>query len=141
MPENLPFHHRLTDKQSIIAAVKDINNKVNGTGLDFREDTDGFHQSLAWMNFNEPNMLIVLASFDFMYYHDLEIVFYGVSHSNISSGDSWWGHWTKDQLQFNEQDSPDGFEFRFNIGTHSDRQYIIKAKAFSYHFQQVSHKV
>ena len=88
------------------------------------------------MNFNEPGMPIVLASFDFAYYHDLEIVFYDVGYSDIPSEAPWWGHWTKDQLEFYDTDIPREFEFRFNMGTHTDRQFTIKAKAFSYHFER-----
>lgn len=135
--EQKTYHPRLTDRQTIAAAVKDINEKVNGTGLDFREDTDGFYKSIAWINFLEPNMLIVLASFDFSYYHDLEMAFYGVSFSDMPAESSWWGHWSKDQLELLETGNPGEFEFRFNIGTHTDRQFIIKASSFSYHFERL----
>ena len=92
------------------------------------------------MNFNEPGMLIVLASFDFSYYHDLEMVFYNVSYTNIPSDAPWWGYWTKDQLEMSEQEGPDGFEFRFNIGTHKEEQYIVRAKGFLYLFEHVSYR-
>jgi hypothetical protein len=137
MSENKIYHPRLTDRQRIETAVKDINTKVNGTGLDFREDTDGLYKSIAWINFNEPGMLIILASFDFSYYHDLEIVFYDVSYTDIESEYSWWGHWSKDQLELHDSSVPGEFEFRFNIGTHKEEYYTVRAKAFSCHFERL----
>src|SRR5689334_452476 len=126
------IHKKLTDRESIAAAVKYINEMVNGRGFNFMEDTAGeFTRSLAWRNIKEPNILIILASFDFSYYHDLEIVFYDVSYTTIAPEYSWWDHWTKDQLELSEKDFPDGFEFRFNRGTNTDVQYIVHAKAFS----------
>jgi hypothetical protein len=135
------IHKKLTDRESIAAAVKYINEMVNGRGFNFMEDTAGeFTRSLAWRNIKEPNILIILASFDFSYYHDLEIVFYDVSYTTIGPEYSWWDHWTKDQLELSEKDFPDGFEFRFNRGTNTDVQYIVHAKAFSYHFEKIVYR-
>jgi hypothetical protein len=133
------FHSRLSERQHIEAAVKFVNDSIKGRGLNFREDTDGRYKSLAWINIDEPGMMIVLASFDFSYYHDLELVFYDTGFTNLPKGDSWWDHWAKNQLELSEKDFPDGFEFRFNIGTGSDNQYIIRAKGFSYYLGNVSH--
>jgi hypothetical protein len=134
-----PFQ-RLTDRQSIAAAVKHINESVNGCGFDFREDTNGRYVSYGWANFEEPNRLVVLASFDFAYYYDLEILFFDVSCNEIPDGYSWWDHWTKDQLELLDKDDPNGFEFRFNIGTHGDQYFTVVAKGFSYLFKRVSHR-
>jgi hypothetical protein len=134
------YHSKLTDRASIATAVKEINEKINGCGFDFREDTHGRWPSVAYRNISEPGILIILSSFDFFYYHDLEIVFYDVSYTNIPSKADWWDHWTKDQLELSPEDFPEGFEFRFNIGTNTDKQYTVRSKAFSYLFEHVSYK-
>jgi hypothetical protein len=56
----------------------------------------------------------------------------------------WWDHWTKNQLELQEEIFKDGkgnsfFEFRFNIGANRDDQYIIRAEKFSYHFEHMSY--
>ena len=105
------------------------------------EDTDGRFNSIAFnLSKENDNSIIILASFDFSYYHNLELVFYDKGYCTIGPEYSWWDHWTKDQLELSDEDFPDGFEFRFNIGTNSDRQYIVHAKVFSYHLERISNK-
>ena len=133
-----PYHKKLTDKQDIANAVRYINDSINGRGLNFMEDTAGRWSSIAFANSKEnDHSIIILASFDFSYYHDLELVFYDVGYSNLGYEYSWWDHWTKDQLELGDEEFPDGFEFRFNRGTNSDVQYIIHAKSFSYHLERI----
>lgn len=139
-PEQHSFHKKLADQKSIAAAIHYINDKINGCGFSFMEDTQGKYKSWAFDEIGEKKILIILASFDFSYYHNLELVFYDVSYTDISPEDSWWDHWTKDQLEFNELNNKSGFEFRFNIGTHTDEQFIVKAKGFSYCFEKMHYR-
>ena len=140
MPVQNEQFKKLTDRASIAAAVRDINDRINGCGFNFMEDTAGNFRSVASEHIKEPNLLIILASFDFSYYHDLELVFYDVSYTDIGSEYYWWDHWTKDQLELSDKESSDGFEFRFNIGTNKDTQYTIMAKGFSYHFEKIGYR-
>src|SRR5574338_30463 len=140
MQEQKGFHKKLTDRESIAAAVKDVNERINGTGFSFMEDTAGKFKSIASDTVHEKNILIILASFDFSYYHNLEMVFYEVSYTDINPGDEWWDHWTKDQLELSKANDPGEFEFRFNIGTHKEEQFIVKAKGFSYCFENVGYR-
>jgi len=134
------IHKKLTDRENIAAAVKYINDNINGSGFSFMEDTKGDFRSLAWSNIKETNMLIILASFDFSYYHDLELVFYDVDYTDIGPEYSWWDHWTKDQLEIGEENNPEIFEFRFNIGPQNEKQYTVMAKGFSYHFGKMIYR-
>jgi hypothetical protein len=140
--EQKKVHIKLTDSDSIALAVKDINNRINGCGFSFLEDSGGKFKSYAVdeCKLNIPGNLIILASFDFSYYHDLEIVFYDVSQSNIDPEDTWWDHWTKDQIELSDKHLPDGFEFYFNIGTHKEDQFLVIAKGLSYHFGNMSYQ-
>ena len=140
------LHKRLTNYHDIAEAIHNINERINGCGFNFKEDSDGFTRSVALAYVADSDKaIIVLASFDFSYYHDLEMVFYNVSYSTVGPGYSWWDHWNKDQIEFvgeieaNDKDST-GFEFRFNRGTKGEVQYVIKASAFSYYDGHVSYR-
>ena len=146
MPEEeQKIHKPLTNHNDIAKAVRYINDRINGRGFNFMEDSARHHKSFALDHVsNSDNAIIILSSFDFSYYHDLEMVFYNVSHNTVGEEYSWWDHWIKDQIELNEEilTNEKGqplFEFRFNIGTHTDRQYIIRAEKFSYHFGHVSY--
>ena len=134
-----PYHIPLTTRPDILAAVTYINNKVQGVGYNFMEDTKRDYRSLAGNNsFEGESLQIVLGSFDFSYYHTLEMVFYDIVSSTLEPETYWWDHWTRDQLEVKEIESGI-FEFRFNRGPDTDSQYIIKAKGFSYCFENVGH--
>ena len=141
----MEVHKRLTNPIEIAEAIKRINDRINGSGLSFKEDSDGLTRSVALAHIADSDKaIIVLASFDFSYYHDLEMVFYNVSYSTVGSGYSWWDHWTKDQIEFigevgGKDENLTNFEFRFNRGTKSNEQYIIRASAFSYYDGHVSY--
>ena len=142
---NESVHKRLTNYDEIAEAVKYINERINGCGFNFLEDSDCRSKSFASNCVKEEdNALVILASFDFSYYHDLEMIFYNVYVSTILKEYMWWDHWTKDQLEictdpFIDKDGNSFFEFRFNIGTAKEEQHIIRAEKFSYHFGHVSY--
>src|SRR6185503_16111540 len=122
-----------------------INARINGCGFNFKEDSARREKSFAsTVVTDEDNAVIILASFDFSYYHDLEMIFYNASYSTVGEEYTWWDHWTKNQLELQEETFKDEkgnsvFEFRFNIGTNSDKQYVIRAEKFSYHFGHMSY--
>src|SRR6185503_19656600 len=139
------IHRRLENYNEIADAIKYINERINGCGFNFMEDSARLHRSIASAHVTDDDKaLVILASFDFSYYHDLEMVFYNVVYTNIGEEDMWWDHWTKDQLELQNEIMKDEkgnsvFELRFNIGTDRDTQYIIRAEKFSYHFGHVSY--
>jgi hypothetical protein len=139
------IHKRLDKYEEIADAVMVINARINGCGFNFREDSARREKSFASSHVNDlDNATIILSSFDLSYYHDLEIVFYNVCYSTIGEEYMWWDHWTKNQLELQEEIFKDGkgnsfFEFRFNIGANRDDQYIIRAEKFSYHFEHMSY--
>jgi len=139
------IHKRLTNYDEIAEAVKYINERINGCGFNFLEDSDCRSKSFASNCVKEEdNALVILASFDFSYYHDLEMIFYNVYMSTVLKEYMWWDHWTKDQLEtsknmFTDENGNSCFEFRFNIGTAKEEQHIIRAEKFSYHFGHVSY--
>ena len=126
-------HTQLNDRATILEAVRSINNSVNGSGFNFLVDKDNAYRE----NELPGNALIVLASFDFSYYHDLELVFYDVIATDLNVEMEWWDHWEKDQIELGEENLPGEFDFRFNRGTHKDTYYSIRSKGFSYHFGTV----
>lgn len=139
---NNPYHPILRDRQVIKDALRLINDKINGCGFDFMEDTEGKRPSIAFANSHEGDRsLIILASFDFSYYHNLELVFYDVAHTDISPGSRWWDNWSGDQIELSDESNSDYFEFRFNRGPGKTDQYQVRAKGFSYLFEQVSHRL
>ena len=75
-----PIHDGLSNYVEIVAAIKDINNRINGRGFNFREDSSGLHKpiTLAYVS-EDDKAIILLASFDFSYCRYLELVFYNVS--------------------------------------------------------------
>jgi hypothetical protein len=130
-------HKKMADRPSVVDALRSINDKINGCGFNFQVDKNenGF---ISYPEIEVPeNALIVLSSFDFCYYHNLEIVFYDVLFTDLDPGDMWWDHWEKDQLALNEEYTGEGFEFYFTRGTHTDIQLIVRAKSFSFHFGTV----
>jgi len=139
------IHKPLQNYQEIADAVKIINERVNGTGFSFLEDSACRCKSFASEYVGkQDNAIVILASFDFSYYHDLEMIFYNVLVSNIGEEYYWWDHWTKDQIELSKEIIKDEtgksfFEFRFNIGTNKEDQYIVRAEKFSYHFGHVSY--
>jgi len=130
-------HQIIQDRATIEQALRTINDKINGCGFNFQVDKN----DAGYISYPEEqvpsNVLVVLCSFDFSYYHDLELVFYDVSFTDLDPGDMWWDHWEKDQVEMNPNYTGEGFEFYFNRGTHTDVQLIVRAKAFSYHFGTV----
>jgi len=139
------IHKRLENYNEIADAVKYINDRINGCGFNFKEDSARRERSLASSHVSDSdNAIIILASFDFSYYHDLEMVFYNVALTDIGEEYYWWDHWTKDQIELQKDMIKDEkgnsfFEFRFNIGTNRNTQYIVRAEKFSYHFGHVSY--
>lgn len=106
------------------------------------EDSDGFKPSIAFANSTEAdNSVIILASFDFFYYHNLEMVFYNVAFNDIQPRSQWWDHWKKDQIELADEAYDEGFKFKFNRGGENAKCGIIIARGFSYLFQQVSHRI
>ena len=140
------IHKRLDNYDEIARAVRDINDRINGRGFNFREDSACLHKSFARGHVSDADKaLVILSSFDFSYYHDLEIIFYNVIYSDIGEEYNWWDHWAKDQLELQNEVASDAkgdaiFEFRFNRGTHRDDQFIVRAKQFSYHFGHVPYR-
>src|SRR6185369_2332533 len=110
-----------------------INDSINGCGFNFLVDKEISYRE----NEIPGNSLIVIASFDFSYYHDLELVFYDVISTDLEVEMEWWDHWEKDQIELGEENSHGEFEFKFNRGTHKDTQYSVRSKGFSYRFGTV----
>src|ERR1043165_7810272 len=139
------IHKRLDNYSEIANAVNYINKRIKSCGFNFMEDSDCRSRSFASNCVKaEDKALVILASFDFSYYHDLEMIFYNVYISTVLKEYSWWDHWTKDQLEiskdiFKDENGNSFFEFRFNIGTNKDKQHIIRAEKFSYHFGHMSY--
>ncbi len=132
------YHPKLTQRPEIENALKLINDKINGCGYSFKEDTAGSRPSIAFANSSEDDRsLIILASFDFSYYHNLEMVFYEVSYTNIHPGASWSDHWSKNQIEVSHLNFPEGYYFFINRGGYNEKQGIVRAKGFSYLFQNV----
>lgn len=132
-------HLILTERLAIKDALRLINDKINGCGFSFREATKD-NDRLSFENENpSEKQMIIESSFDFCYYHDLELVFYDVGFTDIGHEDYWWDHWDKDQIELSDETFLDGFEFRFNPGPHKEYQYVVRAKRFSYLFEQVNY--
>ena len=133
------YNIKYTSRRDINLAIMQINDSVKGRGYSFIEDTDGrYHSNAFAMPREGDRSIIVLASFDFSYYHNLELVFYEVGYTNMRQGNSRSDHWTKDQLELSGEEFPDGFEFKFNAG--DDFQYSIRAKALSRHLERISNR-
>jgi len=126
-------HKIINDRQEILRAIRMINDSINGRGFNFLVDKETAYRE----NEIPENALIVIASFDFSYYHDLELVFYDVISTDLETEMEWWDHWEKDQIELGEEDPQGEFTFKFNRGTHKDTQYSVRSKGFSYRFGTV----
>jgi hypothetical protein len=81
------IHRKLRSHEEITDAIRSINDRINGCGFNFKEDSDGLTRSVALAHVADSDKaIIILASFDFSYYHDLEMVFYDVSYSTVGPG-------------------------------------------------------
>jgi len=74
-------HKLITNYTEISQAIRSINDSINGCGFNFRVDKEISYRE----NEIPGNSLIVLASFDFSYYHDLELVFYEVTSTDLEA--------------------------------------------------------
>jgi hypothetical protein len=141
----------LTDSEVIRQHLNDINEKIHSVGLYFKIDVADDVGYTSYPDSEIPaSAVIVLASFDFAYYHQLEFVFYGTQIHNLPTDDAWRDHWEKPQLQLLEGNArakalnvlnfhqPDPtFIFAFNAGSFGDRQFYVVADGFSYLFETV----
>jgi hypothetical protein len=144
-------HQPLTERASIEAAIADINKRINGAGFNFQWDMPGETSGILLSYEDVPDdTIIVISSFDFSYYYDLEIVFHDALKHDLPEDNPWWDHWEKDQIVLHSEaetaaymteagirPDPNCYLFGFNRGTHSDVIYKVLAKGFSYHFGTV----
>jgi hypothetical protein len=125
----------LTDETSIRSALADIDQRITGCGFYSRLDVPDPDGGTAYPIEEIPgNCIIVLSSFDFAYYHDLEMIFYDVMDHNIDPERHWPDHY-QHQVELLKQDENDYFHFRLN--SQNDEHYLVTAKGFSYYFGSV----
>lgn len=139
-------HTLLTDAETIKRHLADINEQIHSVGLYFKQD---IADEIGYTSYPDSEIpegaVIVLGSFNFTYYHQLEFVFYGAVAHNLPDIDSWPDHWDKPQLELLDemehvkalsilkfQDPQPKFIFAFNVGSFGDKQFYIVADGFSY---------
>lgn len=138
-------HTRIDDPVAIALVLEKLNQDLHSTGVYFKWDV---RDDLGYNTYPDAEIpersMAVIASFDFMYYHQLELFFYDVAAHSIPDGDMWSDHWVKPQLELLSGDASihvrsslgissdeELLFFAFNIGSHSDTQYYIAAKGIS----------
>ena len=139
------LHSCITDTETIIQTLNSFNETVHSAGMYFRLDVPDEDGGIAYPNNEIPDKaVVVIGSFDFSYYHQIEIVFFEAITHNISSESIWADHWDKEQLTLiqgttrydiltkHQPYDDDTFHvFAFNIGSFGDEQYYIIAKGIS----------
>ncbi len=151
----LDLHTRhYTEAGAIQATLQQLNTTLHNAGLSFwvdEKDEEGQYTSYPAADV-PADALIVLGSFDFCYYHDLELLFYGVQTHNLPPQAHWSDHWQKPQLELvqgNEaqvvlqqlqwEPAPQQKLFAFNVGSHGDSRYYILALGLSWHIGVAFH--
>jgi hypothetical protein len=142
-------HHPIYSREQLGAAVTDINNRINGCGFYFAWDM-GSERGYTSYEALPEGVVMVISSFDFSYYYDLEMAFHSVVKHDLEDEYPWPDHWSKDQIELLSEDEASRFMqqngipatsglhlFALNIGSHSDNQFYILAKGFSYYFGTV----
>jgi hypothetical protein len=139
------LHACISDINEITLTLSTFNETVLSVGLYFKLDVSDEDGGIAYpINEIPNNAIVVLGSFDFSYYHQVEIVFFDTIAHTIDSEYRWSDHWDKDQLCLLSSaernkiiitsgiaDDPSIRVFAFNIGSFSDEQYYIIAKGIS----------
>ncbi|MEZ5012868.1 MAG: hypothetical protein R2794_01120 [Chitinophagales bacterium] len=138
-------HTPITDKQQILDLLKKTNEEIHSVGLYFKWDKKDEVGFTSWPDDQMPeHALIVLASFDMTYYHQMEFAFFDVLAHDMPDEFQWPDHWEKEQLVLLEgrerEDAlaflniphPEShYVFAFNIGSHGEEQYYILASGIS----------
>lgn len=140
--------------EEIVATLKQLNGTLHSTGVSFQwdeKDADGEYISYK-ANEVPADALIVLGSFDFSYYHQVELVFYGVKAHTLHTQAYWPDHWSKPQLELLQGEEANtiaaklGWQlttgqqvFAFNRGSHGDERYYIMAEGLSWYIGTVFH--
>jgi hypothetical protein len=151
--EFVKLHHCIADTESIIQVLNGFNETVHSAGMYFRLDVPDEDGGIAYPNNEIPDKaVIVIGSFDFSYYHQIEIVFFETLSHTISSQSIWSDHWDKAQLTLIQgivrhevlakhqlSDDESLHVFAFNIGSFGDEQYYIIAKGISIKLGVVFH--
>jgi hypothetical protein len=118
--------------------VEGISKKLHSAGFYFM--TDEIEPGFGYQSYPSAKVhsrsLIILGSFDFTYYHELEFVFRDVAWHDLPPKAYWSDHWEKPQLELLSQeekaqkglDAHEGYLFAFNIGSFSELRYYIVAK-------------
>lgn len=137
------LHIPIADESTLIETLSALNIELHSAGMYFQLDTP---DSIGYTSYPElpEACVMVLASFDFTYYHQIEFCFHGVVQHTITHEGSWADHWQKPQLVLLSDEeralvlqrlhlAPDipQHVFAFNIGSFTDDQYYIVADALS----------
>ena len=70
------LHQCIADTETIIQTLNSFNETVHSAGMYFRLDVPDEDGGIAYPNNEIPDKaVIVIGSFDFSYYHQIEIVF------------------------------------------------------------------
>lgn len=139
------LHSRISNIDEITLKLSEFNETVHSVGLYFRLDVPDEDGGIAYPKNEIPeNAIIVISSFDFSYYHQVEIAFFDTIAHTIDTEYMWSDHWDKDQLCLLSgderkkilitngiEDNPSFHVFAFNIGSFSNEQYYIIAKGIS----------
>lgn len=151
----MQVHSRIfTKPEEIIATLTELNENLHSTGVSFQWDEKDANGEYISYKANEvpADALIVLGSFDFSYYHQVEVVFYGTKAHTLHTGAHWPDHWSKPQLELLQgseanttalklgwQLNGDEQLFAFNVGSHGDERYYILARGLSWYIGTVFH--
>lgn len=138
------FNHIPEFDQTIIAdQLQVLNDELASAGMYFMLDVQ---DDLGFTSYAEipDNCLVVMVSFDFTYYHQMEFGFHGVLAHSITHDGAWPDHWNKPQIELLHgaersaalaalqlASHTDCLIFAFNIGSFSDERYYIAAKGIS----------
>lgn len=142
-------HTVIMERAAILDAVSAFNERINGCGFYFQWDKGDNAGFISYEELPEST-LIIISSFDFCYYYNLEIAFHGVIMHDLDDDNAWPDHWSKDQIMLLPFSAAEQFMkanhldidqachlFAFNIGSHSEEQYHVLAKGCSFHFGTV----
>lgn len=138
------LHKPVYPASAIASILAELNADMHSAGLYFQWDQQ---DSIGFTSYPDlpEHCLMVLASFDFTYYHQLELCFHQVRAHTLIDNNQWPDHWNKHQLELLQgaersavlmkyavPDAESLHVFAFNIGSFTNDQFYIIAEGFSY---------
>ena len=138
------LHKPIIGADELLSVLSQLNADMHNAGLYFQWDKADEIGFTSYPDLPE-HCIMILASFDVTYYHQLELCFHQIRAHTLIDNNQWPDHWNKNQLELLQgvershvlmncavPEDETIHVFAFNVGSFSDRQLYIIAEGFSF---------